>query len=146
MYSTRIYKIYEDLIARVLNKNHPSFKDYGGRGIDIDPRYNPFLENQNRHFAFLNFQRDVVDIGYNDSLMIDRIDNNLGYWKSNIRFVSNSVNCQNRRTTKLTPEIVKTIRLDYENDKYTQKELAKQYNVPESHIRMIISRKRWKNI
>jgi len=77
---------------------------------------------------------------------LDRIDNERGYWKDNIKLSSFSEQGQNRRTTKLKKEDVIYIRNSYQNREKTQKELAIIFNISEVSICNIINRKRWKNI
>src|SRR6056297_166754 len=49
---TRIYHIYKGILQRIKNSNHKNYKDYGGRGIDIDPKYDPNHNNQGITKAF----------------------------------------------------------------------------------------------
>ena len=48
--------------------------------------------------------------------------------------------------SKLTEKIVLEIRADWATGKYTQKELAKKYDVSISTISNIVNRKTWKHI
>lgn len=65
------------------------FKDYAGRGIDMDPRW--------LHFA--NF---CSDMGIRPGLefTLDRKDNDRGYWPDNCRWATRTEQCLNRRTFK----------------------------------------------
>lgn len=69
--------------------NSEDNRSYGGRGIDFDPRYE-------------SFDVFLVDVGEPSSpdLSIDRIDNNKGYWKDNIRWVTMREQYRNRRSNK----------------------------------------------
>ncbi len=91
---TRIHKIYHNMKNRCLNVNNPRYKDYGARGIEICPEW---LERYN---GFLNFYKWAVSAGYNDTLTLDRIDNDKGYNPENCRFVSPKVQNRNTRRTK----------------------------------------------
>lgn len=135
-------KIFEDILSRMRNPNNLFYKDYGGRQLKLDDRWNPDLHL--RGVARLNFFNDIHELGYNPNLTIDRIDNNIGYIKSNIRFVDWSIQGQNRRTTKLTNENVKFIREN--SELYTLEYFSKKFNIHINYVRDIINRKYWKNI
>ena len=81
------YKIYRNLKARIYNKNNPHYKNYGGRGVDIDPEW---------RYSFENFI-DHVGGRPSKELTLDRIDNDKGYIKGNIRWTTRQVQAQNQR-------------------------------------------------
>lgn len=87
---TRIYHIWEGMIQRCTNSNNNSYKNYGGRGIDICDEW----------LDFANFYRDMKDT-YKSNLTIDRIDNNAGYNKKNCRWVCYNIQAYNRRKRKV---------------------------------------------
>ena len=90
------------MVYRVLRPNHDWYYAYGGRGIDMDPRYNPDLY-QLKGVAFLNLYNDLVELGIfpiPNGYSIDRIDNNLGYWKTNLRLATPKEQANNRRNTR----------------------------------------------
>jgi hypothetical protein len=88
MYKTRIYRIWDKVNQRCRNKNQTSYKDYGGRGITIcDEWRNDFMSFYN--WAIVN--------GYEDSLSIDRINNDGNYEPSNCRFSTQTVQSRNTR-------------------------------------------------
>ena len=73
------------------NKNANRYYDWGGRGIDYDPRY----KND-----YLCFKQDLIEtIGLRPSkkLSLDRIDNDKGYWKDNWKWSTASEQQSNRR-------------------------------------------------
>lgn len=71
--------------ARVLREDHPSYKNYGGRGIDVCEKW----------MTFKGFWEDMQE-GYADNLSLDRIDNDSGYRKENCRWVSMRKQQRNR--------------------------------------------------
>lgn len=90
-YGTRIYRIWRGMKTRCQNPNDHAYKNYGARGITICDQWNDFV----------NFLEDmgIPDVAYE----IDRIDNNLGYFKENCRWVTTKENNRNKRTVHLYP-------------------------------------------
>lgn len=85
-YNSRTYHSYHSMKARCLNKNHRQFKDYGGRGIGISDRW---LD------SFENFLADMGERPVGRTL--DRINNDLGYSKSNCRWATREEQNNNKR-------------------------------------------------
>ena len=86
MHKTKFYHVWEALIQRVTNPNDFAYKNYGERGITIDPCW----------LDFIGFKNDMFD-GYKEGLTIDRIDVNKGYSKENCRWVGYDVQGHNKR-------------------------------------------------
>lgn len=77
---------------RCENPNHVAYKDYGGRGIAF--KFPSVIEAG---------KWIIENLGLPDRrLEIDRINNNGNYAPGNIRFVTRSENCGNRRNTVLS--------------------------------------------
>jgi len=73
------------MIARCLNRTHPSYKNYGGRGIKVCERW-------------MNFDNFYFDMGIKpDGLSIDRINNNGNYEKSNCRWADRKTQNSNKQ-------------------------------------------------
>lgn len=86
--SSPTYKSWHTMKQRCTNPRNPQYKDYGGRGITLDPRWEKFS-------CFL------ADMGVRpEGTTLDRIDNNLGYGPSNCRWVSRKLQQRNRRTNR----------------------------------------------
>ena len=86
---SRLYHIYTSMKQRCTNENNKSFHRYGGRGITV---CNEWLLNPDAFIAW------ALDSGYNDTLTIDRIDNDKSYSPDNCRWVSAAVQNRNRRS------------------------------------------------
>lgn len=82
---TRIYKIYQGMKQRCYNPNNCSYSHYGGRGIKICPLW---IEED----GLYNFVSWSASNGYDDSLVIDRIDNDGDYSPDNCQWVTQSYN------------------------------------------------------
>lgn len=89
--NTRLYRIWRGMKARCFNKNSPDYDSYGGRGITVCKEW--------KH-DFMNFYAWAIDNGYDDSLSIDRIENNGNYEPGNCRWATASEQNRNRRTYK----------------------------------------------
>lgn len=87
--TTKTYNVWSSMKQRCLNKNNPSYKNYGGRGIMVCSRW----------AVFKNFLTDMGEMPKNKS--IDRINNNGNYCKSNCRWADKFQQANNRRTNHL---------------------------------------------
>lgn len=88
MSHSRLYNIYSNMKDRCYNKKTSSYKRYGGRGIKICQEW---LDD------FENFKNWALPNGYNDSLTIDRINNNGNYEPSNCRWITSKEQQSNTR-------------------------------------------------
>ena len=86
MTDTRTYSVWQGMISRISYKSCPNYHRYGGRGITCDPKYR-------------TFEGFYSDFGELDPLLqMDRRDNDKGYFKGNIRFVTRKENNRNKST------------------------------------------------
>lgn len=89
---TRIYHIWIGIKQRCNNPNTTEYKNYGGRGIGICQEWNT---------NFMSFYDWAMSNGYDDTLTIDRINNNLGYFPENCRWVTIREQNRNKRNSRL---------------------------------------------
>lgn len=82
------YRKWQDTVQRCENPNHPSYHNYGGRGITIHPELRSWKN-------WINYIESLPN--YDPNLSLDRLDNNKGYEKGNLRWVNTSVQVANRR-------------------------------------------------
>lgn len=90
MTGTRIYKIYQDMIARCYKASNTSYKRYGGVGVIVCDRW---IE------SFENFYEDVRD-GYEPHLTLDRFPHTTkGYGPDNFRWATYQQQSENKKNT-----------------------------------------------
>ena len=86
----RIHGIWRGMKQRCQNPNCHSYKNYGGRGINICDEW----------LDFENFYEWALSSGYQDELQIDRINNDGNYEPSNCRWVTPKENARNKRNNR----------------------------------------------
>ena len=84
---TRLYNIWTNIKARCQRENHPQYKNYGGRGIDICFDWR----------LYSKFKEWALENGYEEHLTIDRRNNNSNYRPQNCRWVDHNIQNANRR-------------------------------------------------
>jgi len=85
------YHIWNSIKNRCRNKNTSSYKDYGGRGIDI---YDEWFDSFELFINYLGF-RPSKDHS------VDRIDNDKGYVPNNVRWSTRAVQVSNTRKQRI---------------------------------------------
>ena len=91
MSNTRIHKTWQNMKTRCYNKNYIQYKDYGGRGVKVCDEWRN---------SFKAFYAWAMSHGYEDTLTIDRIDNNGNYTPYNCRWVTTKQQNRNTRKTR----------------------------------------------
>lgn len=88
---TRLYRIWSGIKIRTKNLNRHESKYYVEKGILMCDEW------RNNWLSFYDW---AMSNGYNDSLSIDRIDNNKGYEPDNCRWVTQQAQVNNRSVVK----------------------------------------------
>lgn len=88
-----LYNVWYNMLWRCLQSDCPQYKNYGGRGISVDPAW----------YSFHTFAKDMGPCPPNRTL--DRIDNNGNYTKCNCRWATKYTQVYNtRRNSKAIPD------------------------------------------
>lgn len=116
-----LYAIWNAMNTRCNNPNCETYKNYGGRGIDLCIEWG----------SFLNFYNWSINNGWQRRLNLDRKDNNKGYSPENCRFVSSKLNQRNRRDN---------IKFSYNGETKLLLEWAEVFNISYDALWMRLSR------
>ena len=99
---TRLYSIWCNMKQRCYNEKSNRYERYGARGITVCDEW------LNDPEAFINW---ALENGYNDTLSINRINNDLGYSPSNCNWVDNKEQSNNRSSNHLITYNGKTMNM-----------------------------------
>jgi hypothetical protein len=83
--NTRAYACWHNMLQRCFNPKHPSYPDYGGRGIGVCEDW----------LSVASFFADMG--GPPNGLSLNRVDNDGHYWPSNCEWATPSMQNANRR-------------------------------------------------
>jgi len=90
---SQIFRCWGQMISRCRLTTHEAYPNYGGRGITVCDRWSEPLGR-----GFINFLTDMGEIPEGKSL--DRINNNLGYYKENCKWSTREEQAFNVRKLK----------------------------------------------
>jgi len=89
-----LYSTYLSMHTRCENSHHKHYSTYGGRGITV-------CHEWSGKDGFYNFSKWSINNGWAYGLSLDRRDNDNGYSPDNCRWVTWSIQGENRRNVKL---------------------------------------------
>lgn len=113
---SREYKTWQNIKSRCFLPNNPAYKNYGGRGIVMDPEW------RSSYAAFLSH----VGRSPSNTHTLDRIDNDKGYFPGNVRWATRKEQCNNCRSNRI---------LDFNGEKMTVSQWADLVGLPQKTIR-----------
>lgn len=111
----RIFDAWRMMLARCENPKAQAYHNYGKRGIKVCEEWHDFD-------AFLIW---TLSNGYEETLTIDRIDVNKGYYPENCRWTTDKVQSNNRRSNHF---------VEYKGEKHTVQEWSEITKMPYSTI------------
>ncbi len=85
------------MIARCHNPKHPSYKDYGARGITVCDEWRHSFES---FFNYFGPQPEQRTASGRAAYSIERINNDAGYCPGNIRWATQKEQMNNTRQSK----------------------------------------------
>lgn len=92
--TSRLGRIYYNMINRCYRENNPEYYLYGGRGIQVCGEW------KNKETGFIKFCEWALANGYNEKLSIDRVDNNSNYSPANCRWADVYTQANNKRNNR----------------------------------------------
>lgn len=128
------YFVWHLIHRRCSDPNHPSYHNYGGRGLTVCKRWSDPK-------GFINFLTDMGPrpVGPKWQITLERVNNNRGYFPSNCVWAPNRhVQFLNKRShgwNKLTAADIRAIRID---PRRPYRIIAADYSVTRHMIGMII--------
>jgi len=91
----RLYQIWSQIKQRCFNKNHPKFKNYGSRGIRMDPRW------RESYAVFESELQAKAGDRPTKKHTLGRIDNDKGYWPDNVQWEPPKLQNRKRRVNHM---------------------------------------------
>ncbi len=131
-----LYHVWNAMKQRCTNSNHPSYPDYGGRGIAI-------CEDWLDHPA--TFIEWSLANGWRRGLTIDRRNNDGNYDPNNCRFVVRVVQNRNNRHVKLTVDQVLSIKQQISQG-VANSAIASQHDISHQAINKIRIGENWADV
>ncbi len=122
--SERLYDIWNNMRDRCNNPHNPKYALYGGRGIAVCDEWDDYSA----------FKEWAILHGYQDNLSIDRIDTNEGYRPGNCRWVTQKIQCNNKRNNRY---------LTFNGKTKTMMEWSECIDIPYSTIRSRLNKLGW---
>lgn len=94
MHKTRFHYVWQNMMRRCYKEGVKAYKDYGGRGIKVDPRWHDFINF--RDDLYDKYLKHAEEFGEKQTTL-DRIDVNKNYELENVRFATWFQQAKNRR-------------------------------------------------
>lgn len=117
----RLYSVYSQMIERCTDESNAKYKNYGGRGITVCEEWRENYDN----FAEWAFNSGYDAKAKYNQCTLDRIDVNKGYSPDNCRWVSVTVQQNNRRNN---------VFVEHNGEKHTIAEWSRIFGVTYSKL------------
>jgi hypothetical protein len=127
-----LYFVWDQMKRRCQNPKHPCYARYGARGIKVCERW----------MTYLNFKEDVLALGWERGLIMDRIDNDGDYTPENVRFVTMAVSNRNRSNVAMNMKKADAARKLFSAGQ-SNKQVAEQLGVTVNVIKQIRAGVSW---
>ena len=140
-----LYTSYRCMLGRCYSKSTNGYERYGGIGIEV-------FEDWKK--SYQNFKEWAIYSGWENNLVIDRIDSKLNYQPDNCRWITASENSKLANAGKivatrvLSDNDVRFIRSCKvgKTEEYNRKTLGEKFNLSWQSINAIRSRKYYKDV
>lgn len=127
---TRLYKVWEGMKARCYNKNYPSFRSYGKRGIIMCEEW----KNNFEIFYFWAINNGYEKTAKKGRCSIDRINVDGNYEPTNCRWIDNNLQQRNRTNNH---------NITFRNETHCLTEWAEILNISSETLFARINRLKW---
>lgn len=111
---SKTYMVWVSMKARCTRPNHKAYKNYGGRDkpITVCGRWLP------KNDGFIHFLEDMGECPL--GLSLDRINNDLGYYKENCQWATRKEQQRNKRNSRI---------LKFANEEQCMTAMAEKYEI-----------------
>lgn len=132
-----LYGTWKSILDRCEHPRHDGYPNYGGRGIRVCPEWHDVAR----------FISDIErEIGPRpEGMTLDRADNTRHYEPGNVRWATSGEQACNRRTVKLSDEIVITVRERYARGADIT-DMAREYGVWPGTMKAAVTGRSWKHV
>jgi hypothetical protein len=118
--TSKTYYCWANMIQRCTNPKNIKYKNYGARGINVNPNWQ------------ISFENFLLDMGEKPTgLTLERIDVNKGYFKENCTWASNKTQANNKTSNR---------HITYQNKTMTVSQWADYLNISFPCLRMRLHR------
>ena len=133
----RLAGIFRHMMSRCHTLSNVDYYNYGARGVKVCDEW-----RNNRN----TFCKWALENGYADNLSIERIDYKKGYSPDNCKWADAEEQGRNTRRVKMTLDGAREIRKQYKlHPSYSSiLRLAKEFDVSDATIYLIVQNKTWK--